>query len=498
MKIYLSIAAILVFYSSITLYSQKSSVEYPQYLSRGNQHSLMKMNHSYNFQSEFADSPLVNFTPNFSNPVEIGIQDSLDISITISNQSTAPFPWLAYITPLTTGDKMETSRWPLQYVSQLSGNDNTGIEFDGSFFYITHAFSPYIDKYDPSGVLIESFTIPGINNLREITYDGMHMYGVSGGPVIYQMDFVTMQLIGTLPCSITPRHIAYDSGEDGFWIGGWNTDLFLIDRSGSILSTLSLSMLGMSTIGGSAYDNQSQGGPYLWIFGEPPGGGQPTYLTQISLVSGAITGISYNVADDFSSSNPAAGGLFSTSAFISGTISLGGILKGTPEYSFAYNISDYESPWLRLLVHHGSVSPSSNTDILLRVYGFPYDTDSLQVNFPTDDPLTPLVSLPVIRRVVLSEIEPNQTISRHFRLYQNYPNPFNPETTISYELLAVSFVTLKVFDVSGQAIATLVSERKLPGKYIVEWDAKQHASGIYYYSLQSGKNRDIKKMILVK
>jgi hypothetical protein len=150
------------------------------------------------------------------------------------------------------------------------------------------------------------------------------------------------------------------------------------------------------------------------------------------------------------------------------------------------------------LVHHGSVSPNSNTDIPLRIYGFPYDTDSLQVNFPTDDPLTPLVSLPVIRRVVLSEIEPNQTISRHFRLYQNYPNPFNPETTISYELLAASFVTLKVFDVSGQAIATLVSERKLPGKYIVEWDAKQHASGIYYYSLQSGQNRDIKKMILVK
>ena len=83
-------------------------------------------------------------------------------------------------------------------------------------------------------------------------------------------------------------------------------------------------------------------------------------------------------------------------------------------------------------------------------------------------------------------------------LYQNYPNPFNPLTAIDYRLLAVSDVELNIFNMLGQKVATLVSERQPAGNYRVHWDASGYSSGIYYYMLNAGEFRDVKKMILTK
>ena len=91
-----------------------------------------------------------------------------------------------------------------------------------------------------------------------------------------------------------------------------------------------------------------------------------------------------------------------------------------------------------------------------------------------------------------------------FKLFQNYPNPFNPSTQISYQLAANSFVTLKVYDVLGNEIATLVNEEKAAGTYQVKFTAqqttnnKQLASGMYFYTLTAGKFTDTKKFILMK
>jgi hypothetical protein len=88
----------------------------------------------------------------------------------------------------------------------------------------------------------------------------------------------------------------------------------------------------------------------------------------------------------------------------------------------------------------------------------------------------------------------DDNLPHSFLLYQNYPNPFNPETTISYQLSAVSDVSLKVYDLLGKEIATLVNETQPPGYYNTKFSAlnlksgKQgsHIStGIYYYQLQA-------------
>ena len=95
--------------------------------------------------------------------------------------------------------------------------------------------------------------------------------------------------------------------------------------------------------------------------------------------------------------------------------------------------------------------------------------------------------------VIESEIIPNE-----YSLTQNYPNPFNPSTTLKYEIPKESYITLKVYDILGREVATLVNEQQKAGYYEVEWDAVNNSSGIYFYRIQAGEFVGTKKMMLVK
>ena len=83
-------------------------------------------------------------------------------------------------------------------------------------------------------------------------------------------------------------------------------------------------------------------------------------------------------------------------------------------------------------------------------------------------------------------------------LMQNYPNPFNPSTKISYQIQEVSFVTLKVYDVLGNEIETLVNTEKPAGTYEITWNAIDLPSGVYFYRIVAGDFVETKKMILTK
>ncbi|MDD5363466.1 MAG: YCF48-related protein [Ignavibacteria bacterium] len=85
-----------------------------------------------------------------------------------------------------------------------------------------------------------------------------------------------------------------------------------------------------------------------------------------------------------------------------------------------------------------------------------------------------------------------------FELGQNFPNPFNPTTNISYDLPKDGFVTLKIYDATGREIKTLVNGFINAGKYIIGFDGKSLASGIYYYKLISGDFVQTKRMVLIK
>ena len=99
---------------------------------------------------------------------------------------------------------------------------------------------------------------------------------------------------------------------------------------------------------------------------------------------------------------------------------------------------------------------------------------------------------------------PNDKISNSFTLEQNYPNPFNPITTIKYEVPSVASgsslneIQLKVYDVLGKEVATLVDGYKQSGSYGVDFDAEDLSSGVYYYTLKTNGNLITKKMMLIK
>ena len=85
-----------------------------------------------------------------------------------------------------------------------------------------------------------------------------------------------------------------------------------------------------------------------------------------------------------------------------------------------------------------------------------------------------------------------------FSLSQNYPNPFNPTTMIEYSIPQNSFVTLKVYNVLGQEVASLVNQEQKASNYAVNFDASRLASGMYFYKIQAGSYSLTKKMLLLK
>jgi hypothetical protein len=101
----------------------------------------------------------------------------------------------------------------------------------------------------------------------------------------------------------------------------------------------------------------------------------------------------------------------------------------------------------------------------------------------------------------------SNTIPTSYSLEQNYPNPFNPSTNIKFNIPAVSFpqalsgnpfVTLKIVDILGREVATLVNEKLNAGTYSVDWNASEYPSGIYFYRLQTEGYTEVKKMSLIK
>jgi hypothetical protein len=85
-----------------------------------------------------------------------------------------------------------------------------------------------------------------------------------------------------------------------------------------------------------------------------------------------------------------------------------------------------------------------------------------------------------------------------FSLEQNYPNPFNPSTTIRYSIAAANQVTLRVYNVLGQAVGTLVNAWQPAGNYSIRFDARNLPSGVYFYRLQSGNLTKTKRLTLLK
>ncbi|MEJ2196738.1 MAG: T9SS type A sorting domain-containing protein [Ignavibacteriaceae bacterium] len=125
---------------------------------------------------------------------------------------------------------------------------------------------------------------------------------------------------------------------------------------------------------------------------------------------------------------------------------------------------------------------------------------SIQVNVGFSQNVGGIAFIDDLELSVISDIESSTAdeIPDNFELSQNYPNPFNPSTTLKYSVPKFSNVVIKVFDILGNEIQTLVNKEKATGTYELTWYAEGFPSGVYFYRLQAGDFVETKKMILMK
>lgn len=103
-----------------------------------------------------------------------------------------------------------------------------------------------------------------------------------------------------------------------------------------------------------------------------------------------------------------------------------------------------------------------------------------------------------VNRLSLRVVGGSSALPKEYALLQNYPNPFNPVTVIRFEVPSSKFVTLKVYDLLGREVATLVNEAKQPGTYDVTFDATNLPSGVYFYRLTAGEFVATRKLVLLR
>ncbi len=131
----------------------------------------------------------------------------------------------------------------------------------------------------------------------------------------------------------------------------------------------------------------------------------------------------------------------------------------------------------------------------IKAWGYPIGS---QISFASPAFSVQYVMIESGSNVVSVGNEKQPVIVDRFALHQNYPNPFNPSTTISFSLPSTSFVTVKVFDVMGREVATIVNEEVPAGNHSKQWVAEGLSSGVYFYRLQAGKYSETKKLTLLK
>ncbi len=231
--------------------------------------------------------------------------------------------------------KTNLSPWNVQIAIPIPASlaaGTYGIESDGTTFYVSKFNSAQFYHFSVTGALLDSFSISGVTNIRDLAYDGTYFYGGAFSNTIYKMNFTTHTLVSSiaLPAGFAVRHISYDptanSGAGGLWCGPWNGQgPRLYSLTGTFLDSIPAANLGTASCAGSAFDNVSPGGPYLWLYSQTT---NMQDVIQVKISTKQLTGLTHDMKADLAALTGSAGGMFLTTNLITGTTTLGGLSQG--------------------------------------------------------------------------------------------------------------------------------------------------------------------------
>jgi hypothetical protein len=294
---------------------------------------------------------------------------------------------------------------------------------------------------------------------------------------IYGADSRTIMIGNSTYCGDTIND-TIKSGPGGFW-----GTYMLTDRLGFATGENSIfqPILGRTTDGGSSWDYI-----YFYLDGKE---GRATGVAFTDSLHGFISAIVWEGGGAISKSTD-NGDTWTTKFFSHPLHSISFPISGTSQVGYCVGdsgailkTSNAGENW------YNQISPTSER--LNKVYfvdqnfGFAVGENGIILR-TTDGGVTHV------------DGDKNNDLSTEFLLYQNYPNPFNPTTKISWQSPISSWQTIKIYDLLGNEIATLVDEYRPSGKYEVEFDGARLSSGIYFYQLTSGSFVLTKKMLLLK
>jgi hypothetical protein len=328
---------------------------------------------------------------------DMAVEDTLTQSFTISNTGDGLLTW-HMPRRLTAGSGDASGLYSVQRSFDASGDLQSSVVFDGEYYYTTSSSYYYLGvfwKYDREGNFIEQFSIPEMYYMMyDLTFDGRYFYGSDYSNRLFQLDFDNRRVVRTIEIadqsSLVITHCTYDPNRDGFWVGSWNSILF-VDRNGVPQSLLSnISTTENLAIFGSAYDDVTPGGPYLWLSDETSDNDytlDQIMLRQFNLTTRTLTGVKHVVSDvpgykvgtsSYTVNNIC--GLYTTADIEDGTLSLVGILNQSPSRIFAYKLCDADT-WLSYSPKMGSLQPGESQTVNVQlnarqgVVGETYSTD---------------------------------------------------------------------------------------------------------------------------
>lgn len=270
----------------------------------------------------------------------------------LTDQSDAAFRILAPVPGL----------WGVQFnydAEAVTGNNgNAGVVYmpDGREFWTSRWSTNVLHRWTVSGTLIETFSVTNVTGIRGMTYDGTYIYAAANNSTISVINPSTKTRVATITAPFDIRYITFDptadGGAGGFWVGSFTSAATLISRSGTTLRTIPYASLNSASNYAAAFDAYSEGGPYLWFFGQGTGAGTPQRIVQVEVATGLPTGREHDVVTDVAAgiSQPLAGGLFVAPDIVAHTVTIGGIVQGVDDHLFGYYLTPMPSTQVKALL----------------------------------------------------------------------------------------------------------------------------------------------------
>lgn len=213
-------------------------------------------------------------------------------------------------------------------------NGNAGVCFFNNQFWVSRWATDSILILDLTGTVVSRFTVPGITGIRSFTTDGTSIYAGINTNSIKKIDPITKTLVSSITAPVAAvRSLTYDATVTGggFWASTWTTDITQFDMSGVTANIVSAGSHLLTGMYGTAFDNTTIGGPYLWVFDQAISASQSD-IVQINVATQMQTGVVHDVMSDVGAvaadTSGLAGGLFFYTQ--SGVLTVIGVLQGSP------------------------------------------------------------------------------------------------------------------------------------------------------------------------